>query len=134
MHLTKTDLDMIKQLEICIDQISGEEISKKVTEGKEQLKPSSSKEKIAIFLKNVMERLDKCVGIDNRVKIMESCGRNCAMINKNVIERAKKRRNKFKTIDEFLESEQKNQCQERVLRKKTTNYSNITRLKPLPDP
>lgn len=107
MHLTKTDLDMIKQLEICINKISGEEICKKIMDGKEQLKPASSKEKIAIFIKNVMERLDKYVDVDNRLKIMESCGRNCAMINKNVIERAKKRRNNFKTIDEFLESEQK---------------------------
>jgi predicted hydrocarbon binding protein len=107
MHLTKTDLDMIKQLEICINKISGEEICKKIMDGKEQLKPESSKEKIAIFIKNAIERLDKYVGVDNRLKIMESCGRNCAMINKNVIEKAKKRRNNFKTIDEFLESEQK---------------------------
>jgi len=121
VYLTKTDLDMIKQLEICVNRVSGKETCKKVMEGKDQLKTGSSKEKIAIFVKNVMEKLDKYVNPDDRLKIMESCGRNCAIINKNVIERAKKRRNNHKTIDEFLEAEQKKPMPGTRLERKDNN-------------
>lgn len=38
---------------------------------------------------------------------MERCGRNCADVNKKVIERAKARRQKFRNVDEFLGAEQK---------------------------
>ena len=54
-----------------------------------------------------MERLDRMVSEETRFKIMENCGFNCAQMNKGAIEPAVTKRKKFKTVDEFLEVEQK---------------------------
>jgi hypothetical protein len=54
-----------------------------------------------------MERLDSLVKGETKVLIMENCGRNCADVNRKIIEKGKARRKKFKTTEEFLEAEQK---------------------------
>jgi hypothetical protein len=50
--------------------------------------------------------LDALVDENTRIQIMNACGSNCAEINKRVIQKAVERRNKFKTIEEFLKAEQ----------------------------
>ena len=53
---------------------------------------------------------------------MENSGYNCANINKRVIERGKSRRKKYKTIEEFLEAEQRNPMKGTNLLEKETHY------------
>jgi predicted hydrocarbon binding protein len=104
--MTQNDLDMIRELEKTIERIAGNPVSKNVMQGREELSKSSSKVAIAVWLQGAIRRLDSTVDESTRLQIMENCGRNCASINKRVIESAKARRKKFKDLDAFLEAEQ----------------------------
>jgi len=77
-------------------------------EDSEKLTASTSKTKIASWVKGAMDRLDALVDEKTRTNIMENCGYSCALHNKAVIERAKSKRKKYKGLEEFLEAEQKN--------------------------
>ena len=104
--MTETDVQMIKELKKTIERIAGKTVSKTVMQGCEQLTKSSSKKTIALWVRDAIRRLDSTVNENTRRQIMENCGRNCASINKRVIESAKTRRKKFKDLDTFLETEQ----------------------------
>ncbi len=91
-----------------MERFAGEDVRKKVMEGSGQITPSSKPEKVAKWVKGAMERLDDLVDEEARSRIMMNCGYNCAFINKSPIEKAKARRRKHKTVDEFLEAEQRN--------------------------
>jgi predicted hydrocarbon binding protein len=93
-------------LEKNIEHFAGEEVSKKVMEGSEDVTEKTDKKKVALWTKGAMERLDSLVDEKTRIQIMNNCGSNCAEINKRVIQKAIKRRKKFKTIEEFLKAEQ----------------------------
>lgn len=101
------ELGMIRSIEGCVDRFAGEAVKKKVMEGSEKLTAKSSKEEVALWVKGAMGRLDAVVDQGARFEIMENCGYNCSDVNKRVIERAKARRRKFKSINEFLEAEQR---------------------------
>jgi hypothetical protein len=105
--MTETDVDMIKELGKTVERIAGKTVSKKVMQGSEHLTKSSTKENIALWVRDAIGRLDSTVDKETQIQIMENCGRNCASINKRVIESAKKRRKKFKDLDTFLEAEQR---------------------------
>jgi predicted hydrocarbon binding protein len=105
--MTETDVQMIKELKKTIERIEGKTVSKTVTQGSEQLTKSSSKKTIALWVRDAIRRLDSTVNENTRRQIMENCGRNCASINKRVIESTKTRRKKFKNLDTFLEAEQR---------------------------
>jgi hypothetical protein len=105
--LGKAKHKMLIPLEKNIEAVAGETISKKVMEGNEEITEKTDKKKIAKWVKDAMGRLDALVDEKTRNQIMENCGYNCATVNKGIIERAKARRNKFKTINEFLEAEQR---------------------------
>lgn len=98
---------MLKVMEIFVERFAGKMIAAKVMEGSEQITEKTDKKKIAEWVKGAMERLDALVDEGTRVQIMQNCGYNCAEVNKRVIERAKARRKKYKSIDEFLEAEQR---------------------------
>ena len=104
--MTETDVQMIKELKKTIERIAGKTVSKTVMQGSEQLTKSSSKKTIALWVRDAIRRLDSTVNENTRRQVMENCGRNCASINKRVIESAKTRRKKFKDLDTFLETEQ----------------------------
>lgn len=105
--MTKNDVAMIKEVGRTLERFAGEEARKKVMEGSEQITASTSKERIAMWVKDAMERLDALVDEETRNQVMENCGHNCALMNRRVIERAKARRRKYKSVDEFLEAEQR---------------------------
>jgi hypothetical protein len=105
--LNKTKHKMLISIEKNVQALAGEMINKKVMEGSEEITEKTDKRKIAEWVKGAMERLDSLVKEETKVQIMENCGRNCADVNKKVIERAKARRKKFKSAEEFLEAEQK---------------------------
>jgi len=75
--------------------------------GSEEITEKTDKRKTAEWVKGAMERLDSLVDEKTRIQIMQNCGYNCADLNKRIIERAKVRRRKYKTIDEFLKAEQR---------------------------
>jgi hypothetical protein len=102
-------------------------LEKKVMEGSEEITEKTDKRKIAEWVKGAMEKLDALVNEKTRVQIMENCGYNCAKVNRRVIERAKARRNKFKTIDDFLAAEQqKPSAGTRLIRDGKTLYQFYT--------
>lgn len=104
--MEKTKRGMLMTLEKNIERFAGETASKRVMEGSEEITEKTDKKKIAGWVKGAMERLDALVDAKTRILIMENCGYNCADVNRRVIERAKARRKKFKSIEEFLEAEQ----------------------------
>jgi hypothetical protein len=105
--MAKTKHGMLVVLEKNIEVLAGKQIAKKVMEGSENITEKTDKRKIAEWVKKAMEKLDASVNEDARIKIMENCGHNCANVNKKVIQRAKARRSKFRSLDEFLAAEQK---------------------------
>lgn len=105
--MTETDVQMIKELGKSIERTTGKTVSKTVMQGSEQLTKSSTKDKIALWVRDAIRRLDSSVDEKTRIQIMENCGRNCASMNKRVIESAKTRRKKFKDLDTFIEAEQR---------------------------
>jgi predicted hydrocarbon binding protein len=103
--MTEADVNMIKEIGKTVERIAGKTISKKFMQDSENLTKASSKDKIALWVKDAINRLDSSVNQVICNEIMESCGRNCASINKRVIESTKKRRREFKDIETFLEAE-----------------------------
>jgi predicted hydrocarbon binding protein len=105
--MAKTRHGMLVVLEKNIEVLAGKQTAKKVMEGSENITEKTDKKKIAEWVKQAVEKLDSSVSEDARVRIMENCGYNCANVNKKVIQRAKARRSKFRSLDEFLAAEQK---------------------------
>ncbi len=97
---------MLIPIEKNIEYYAGAEISKKVMEGSEDITEKTDKKKAALWTKNAMDRLDSLVDEKTRVRIMNSCGSNCAEINRRVIQKAVERRKKFETVEAFLRAEQ----------------------------
>jgi len=108
--VTKDDVGPITELEMEIGHFAGEEAKKKIVEGSEQI-ADLSPEEVAEWLKNTMNKLDTLIDEKIRIQIMENCGFNCAEINKNHIENTLAKRETFKTLDEFLDAEEKNPAQ-----------------------
>ncbi len=105
--MSKTKHRMLVSLEKNVEAVAGEAVSKKVMEGSDGITEKTDRTKIAKWVRGAMERLDAMVNEETKIQIMENCGHNCADVNKKVIERAKLRRKKFKSTDQFLEAEQK---------------------------
>lgn len=118
---------MLGALEKNVESLAGEAVSRKVMEGSEEITEKTEKRKIAEWVKGAMERLDASVNEETRVQIMESCGSNCAEVNRRVLERAKARRRKFRSVDEFLAAEQqKPPAGTRLIREGKTLYQVYT--------
>jgi predicted hydrocarbon binding protein len=105
--MAKTKHGMLVTLEKNIEVLAGKQIAKKVMDGSAAITEKTDKRKIAEWVKQAVDKLDVLVSEDARIRIMENCGYNCANVNKKVIQRAKARRKKFRSLDEFLAAEQK---------------------------
>ncbi len=98
----------IREMEEIIDRFAGETIRKKVMLGSEQMtEQMDDSEEIARWVKGAMDRLDALVDERTRVQIMENCGYKCAETNSGAIDEAMARRRKYRTVDEFLDAEQR---------------------------
>jgi hypothetical protein len=97
---------MLVPIEKNVEHYAGKEVSEKVMEGSENITEKTDKKKKALWTKNAMERLDSLVDEKTRIQIMNNCGKNCAEINKRVIQKAMERRKKFELFEEFLKAEQ----------------------------
>lgn len=98
---------MIMEIGGNVEQFAGEAVKKKVMEGSEKITGSTSGTEVAHWVKGAMDRLNSLTDEETRTKIMENCGFNCALHNKAPLEKARIRRKKFKTLDDFLDAEQK---------------------------
>jgi hypothetical protein len=96
---------MILAIGESVERIAGEPLAKKIMEGSELITARTGKKERAEWVKGAMERMDAYLDEDARTQIMMNCGYGCAEVNKRVIEQAKARRKKHKSIDEFLEAE-----------------------------
>ncbi len=105
--MAKTKHGMLVTLEKNIEVLAGKQVAKKVMEGSENITEKTDKKKTAEWVKQAIDKLDTLVNEDAKIRIMENCGYNCANVNKKVIQRAKARRKKFRSLDEFLAAEQK---------------------------
>jgi hypothetical protein len=99
---------MLVPIEKNIEFYAGNEVSQQVMEGSEAITEKTNKKKTALWTKNAIDRLDASVDEKTRIQIMNSCGANCASINKRVIAKAVQRRKKFQTLQEFLAAEEAN--------------------------
>jgi len=106
-YMTKKDIEMIQEINRNIEAFTDENVCRNIMKNFNNLKPGSSKKEIADFVKKMMNRLDSSVEKKTRIQIMEKCGINCAEVNKNFIKKFVDRRNKYSSINEFLESENK---------------------------
>ncbi len=94
---------MLEQLGGTIEHFSGKDVRDKVMAGSGKVHNAFPVE-MARWVKGAMERLDSLVDKATAARIMEECGHNCASVNK-VINRAKARRSKHATVEEFLAAE-----------------------------
>ena len=105
--MAKAKHGMLVTLDKNIEVLAGKQIAKKVMKGSETITERTDKKKTAEWVKQAIDKLDALVNEDAKIRIMENCGYNCANVNKKVIQRAKARRKKFRSLDEFLAAEQK---------------------------
>ena len=104
--MTKNNVGPIAEFGATVSHFAGEQASRTVMTGSDQIAGASSKE-VAKWLKAAVERLDATVDEGARAQIMEQMGLNCAEMNKSHVERALARRNRFNTLAEFLDAEEK---------------------------
>lgn len=97
----------MRQLDETIRSEAGKEAAARIMAGSESLKDSSSKEKVAKWVKGAMERMDDALDAEASERIMSACGRNCADHHGSVVERTKARRAKYGTLEEFLDAEER---------------------------
>ncbi len=98
----------LKEFERTIGKIAGEKAKRGITEGIGEISNSSKPEKVALWVKGAMEKMDETLDEETRTTIMVTLGRNCAEINKRPITAAAKRRGEYDSIDDFLKAEEKN--------------------------
>jgi hypothetical protein len=73
--------------------------------GKEQLAASAKPEKVALWVKDAMDRLDAAAAPEMRNQIMTACGHNCLAHNPRPLTAAAARRRKYPSEDAFLTAE-----------------------------
>jgi hypothetical protein len=104
--MTKRELGMIEDIAKNISLLAGEDVRTKFMEGSETIEKASS-EHVALWVKGAINRLDRLVKPETRNEIMTRCGHNCAQAHKSTIDNARKKRQKYASLDEFLVAEEK---------------------------
>ena len=100
-------LGVLIAMKKCLEEVAGNSIAEQVMQGSEQISEKTDKKKIALWVKNAIERLNALADERTRVQVMQKCGYNCAKKNHQVIERAVARRKKYASVDNFLDAEEK---------------------------
>lgn len=88
-----------------IEHLAGQEVFSGVMEGSEQVTASSNPEKVALWVKDAMDRLDALTDKALREEIMLACGYDCILVNKRPLDAAKARCRKYPTEQAFMEAE-----------------------------
>jgi hypothetical protein len=123
----KSTVEMIAEFSRQVEDSAGPEIRAQVMAGSEDLTARTSAEETSLWVRDAIGRLDRLVAEQTAVKIMETCGANCARVNSGLIERAKKRRSKHANEEAFLEAERrKPQAGTRLEREGAVLYQTYT--------
>ena len=102
----KDDVGPITELGVLVARFAGEETRETIMAGSEGIADASAEE-VAAWLKGAMDRLDALVDEATRMQIMENLGFNCAEVNRSHISRMVAKREKFATLEDFLEAEER---------------------------
>lgn len=97
----------IRELGGHIKEIAGAKVRDKVMEGGEKAAKLSDRQKIALWVKDAIDRLDACTTPEKCRQIMAACGHTCAAHASRMTQAVKARRQKYKTEEEFLKAEAK---------------------------
>ena len=103
--MAKTISGQIQELSGRIEQFAGAVVRRKIMEGSDKVATSSDFKKVALWVKEAMDRLDAVVPPDKREQIMTACGQNCIVINQQPLDVAKARRQKYPKEEDFLKAE-----------------------------
>ena len=96
---------MIQEIGGHIEEIAGSKIREKVMAGSENIARSSDREKIALWVKEAIDRLDACTTPEKCSQIMTACGHACIARAKGLANGIKHRRQKHTTEEAFLKAE-----------------------------
>jgi len=122
-----TAVDMIQEFGGQVARFAGQDVRERVMAGSEALTTKTKTEQISLWMNQAIERLDGAVDAETRKRIMEACGTNCSRVNQRVIDRARARRMKYQSEDEFLAAEQrKPQAGTRLEREGNVLYQTYT--------
>ena len=98
-------IDNLDAMEKIIERYVGGEAAAKIMAGSNTIRKSTSPEKAAEWMKAAVDRMDDLLDEDVRRRIMAELGYNCAEANSRVIKAAVGRRNKYGSLEEFVEAE-----------------------------
>ena len=105
--MSKKIAGQIEEIGGHIEEFAGVKVRKKVMEGSKKASASADRRKIALWVKDAIDRLDTLVDKKTREKIMTSCGHNCCAHNNRLVQGIKNRRQKYPTEEAFLKAEAK---------------------------
>lgn len=97
----------LEQLAATVREMVDVETSSSILEGIEALGKNAKPESVALWCKGAIDRMDRLLDEESKVRIMNSLGHNCAEKNKRPIQAAARRRSRYKSLSDFLEAEVK---------------------------
>jgi hypothetical protein len=103
----KDDVGPVTELGTLVGRFAGEEAQRQIMAGSEGIADATEGE-VAAWLKGAVGKLDALLDEGTRTQILENMGFNCAEMNRSHIEQALAKRQRFETLDAFLEAEEKN--------------------------
>jgi hypothetical protein len=105
--MTKKTAGQIQEISGHIADIAGEKVRAKVMAGSENAAASNDRKLVAVWVKEVIDRLDAATTPEKCRQIMTACGHNCLAHNKGLAQGLKTRRQKHPTEEAFLKAEVK---------------------------
>ena len=105
--MTKKTAGQIKEIGGWIEQFAGAKVCQEVMKHSKEAAASSDPKKVALWIKDAMDRLDTLTDFAKCEQIMLACGYNCIATNKRPMEAARTRRHKYLTEEAFLAAEVK---------------------------
>jgi hypothetical protein len=103
--MTRKTAGQLQEIGGRIEQFAGAEVREKVMEGSDKAATFSNPEKVALWVKEAMDRLGAFTPPAKREQIMTACGYNCMALNSRPMETAAARRRKFPDEEAFLNAE-----------------------------
>lgn len=101
----RTILEMIGEFGKNVQAMAGTGVRTKVMRGSDKITSRTGSAVVARWMKEAVGRLDDLAGKKVRAGIMTECGTACIRANGVFIPRAKARRKKFATEDDYLAAE-----------------------------
>jgi hypothetical protein len=109
--MTNKTAGQIQEIGGHIEEFAGKKIREKVMEGSEKAAASSDRKKIALWVKDAIDRLDAATTPEKCKQIMVACGHSCIAHNNRLAQAIKNRRQKYATEEDFLKAEAKKPVQ-----------------------